>query len=87
MIRLSSSITFYKTLLGIQTVTAISETTIQLEYDNIAGTSNPVTLLLEYDPTSRRLIDARVSFNAEYNHTGADDSCLVPIWIFRSPRI
>jgi hypothetical protein len=62
MIRLSSSITFYKTLLGIQTVTAISETTIQLEYDNIAGTSNPVTLLLEYDPTSRRLIDARVSF-------------------------
>jgi hypothetical protein len=56
--RLSSSISFYKTLLGIRTVVPISETTVQLEYD--IPSSNPITLLLEYDPLSRRLIDASV---------------------------
>lgn len=57
--RLSSSITFYKTLLGIRSVIPISETTVQLEYD--IPSSNPITLLLEYDPLSRRLVDASVS--------------------------
>ena len=57
--RLSSSISFYKTLLGIRTVIPISETTVQLEYD--IPSSNPITLLLEYDPLSRRLVDASVS--------------------------
>jgi hypothetical protein len=33
MTRLSSSIASYKTLLGVRTVTAINETTVQLEYD------------------------------------------------------
>jgi hypothetical protein len=56
--RLSSSISFYKTLLGIRTVIPISETTVQLEYD--IPSSNPITLLLEYDPLSRRLVDASV---------------------------
>jgi len=37
----------------------ISETTVQLEYD--IPSSNPITLLLEYDPLSRRLVDASVS--------------------------
>lgn len=57
--RLSSSIAFYKTLLGIRTVTAINETTVQLEYD--IPNRNPITLLMEYDPLSRRLVDASVS--------------------------
>lgn len=57
--RLSSSISFYKTLLGIRTVMPISETSVQLEYD--IPSSNPITLLLEYDPVSRRLVDASVS--------------------------
>jgi hypothetical protein len=40
-------------------VVPISETTVQLEYD--IPSSNPITLLLEYDPLSRRLVDASVS--------------------------
>lgn len=66
MSRLSSSITFYKTMLGIRNVTPISETTVQLEYD--IPSSNPITLLLEYDPLSRRLVDASVGLSA-FCHT------------------
>jgi hypothetical protein len=59
MTRLSSSIAFYKTLLAVRTVTAINETTVQLEYD--IPNRNPITLLLEYDPLTRRLVEASVS--------------------------
>jgi len=50
---------FYRTLLGIRSVQAISENTIQLEYD--IPERGIVTLLLEYDQSTRRLADARVS--------------------------
>jgi hypothetical protein len=50
---------FYRTLLGIRTVQAISENSIQLEYD--VADRGVVTLLLEYDPSTHRLVDARVS--------------------------
>jgi hypothetical protein len=60
--RLSSSISFYKTLMGIRSVEAISDHELKLEYDLAPETSNcHVALTLVFDPLTKRMIDARVS--------------------------
>lgn len=60
--RLSSSISFYKTLMGIRSVEAISDHELKLEYDLAPESSNRhVALTLVFDPLTKRMIDARVS--------------------------
>lgn len=60
--RLSSSISFYKTLIGIRSVEAISDHELKLEYDLATESSNRhVALTLIFDPLTKRMIDARVS--------------------------
>lgn len=72
--RLTSSIAFYKTLMGIKTVRAVSENVLHIEYDvsnsmstrqSKRGQQPPVNqsviLSLSYDPVSKRLAEAEVS--------------------------
>jgi len=60
MIRLNSSIAFYKTLMGIRSVTAASEHSLHLEYDT--PNQSPVTLMLDFEMGTRALIGAEVSY-------------------------
>lgn len=59
--RLSSSTAFYKGLMGIKSVTAVSETELHLEYD-VSGQS--IVLMLGSDAITRRLVDAQVSYRS-----------------------
>lgn len=62
--RLSSSISFYRFLLGIRSVTATSSNKLLLQYDipsKARGASKEVGLELEFDTGTRRLADAQVS--------------------------
>lgn len=58
--RLSTSIAFYKTLLGIRSVQVVSNSVIQLEYDIKDG--RVATLVLQYDEKTKRLENAQVSY-------------------------
>lgn len=58
--RLTSSISFYRSLLGIRSVQAVSDTELHLEYDVPQG---PVILIMKFDELTKRLADAAVSFN------------------------
>ena len=49
----------YQTLLGVRSVTAPSPTEVHLEYD-VEG-SEPVFLMLAFDPTTKALVAADVS--------------------------
>lgn len=63
--RLASSIAFYKSLLGIRSVRAVSDNILHLEYDvsDSARTSRgqSVILALSYDAVTKRLAQAEVS--------------------------
>lgn len=70
--RLTSSISFYKSLLGIKSVQAISESELHLEYDVSPSApatrgaskqpiSDSVILMLAFDPITKRLTNAEVS--------------------------
>ncbi|WVQ71594.1 hypothetical protein IAR50_001134 [Cryptococcus sp. DSM 104548] len=52
---LSSSMSFYRSLLGIRSVQAATDNELHLEYDVPNG---PVTLALAFDPLTKRLSDA-----------------------------
>ncbi|WVQ78048.1 hypothetical protein IAT38_000129 [Cryptococcus sp. DSM 104549] len=52
---LTSSMSFYRSLLGIHSVKAASDNELHLEYDVPQG---PVTLALVFDPLTKRLADA-----------------------------
>ncbi|WRT67088.1 uncharacterized protein IL334_004054 [Kwoniella shivajii] len=56
----TSSMTFYRSLLGIKSVKAISDNELHLEYDVPGG---PVTLVLEFDELTKRFADARLIGN------------------------
>lgn len=58
--RLSSSIAIYRNLLGIRSVTVVSNSVLQLEYD-IKG-DRVATLVLQYDEKTKRLENAQVSW-------------------------
>lgn len=63
MCRLTASTEYYMTLMGIRSVQSSSEGNAQLlhlEYD-IAGTANPVILVLRFQTASKRLMGAQVS--------------------------
>lgn len=50
---------FYRSLLGIRSVRAVSETELHLEYDVPQG---PIVLVMKLDELTKRLADAAVSF-------------------------
>ncbi|KGB74278.1 hypothetical protein I307_05009 [Cryptococcus deuterogattii 99/473] len=52
---LTSSMSFYRSLLGIRSVRAVSETELHLEYDVPQG---PVILVMKFDELTKRLADA-----------------------------
>ncbi|WVW83168.1 hypothetical protein I302_105186 [Kwoniella bestiolae CBS 10118] len=53
----SSSMAFYRSLLGIKSVKAVSDSELHMEYDVPIG---PVTLALTFDEMSKRFADARL---------------------------
>lgn len=57
--RLTSSMSFYRSLLGIRSIRAVSETELHLEYDVPQG---PIILVMKFDELTKRLADAAVSF-------------------------
>lgn len=61
--RLTASTEYYMTLMGIRSVQSSSEGNAQLlhlEYD-VAGSVQPVTLVLRFQAASKRLVGAQVS--------------------------
>ncbi|WVQ98684.1 hypothetical protein IAU59_005815 [Kwoniella sp. CBS 9459] len=54
---LTSSMTFYKSLLGIKSIKAVSDNELHMEYDVPHG---PVTLALMFDEYNKRFIDAHL---------------------------
>ncbi|KAK8870084.1 hypothetical protein IAR55_000654 [Kwoniella newhampshirensis] len=56
----TSSLAFYRSLLGIQSVKAVSENELHLEYD---GPDGPVVLALIFDDLTKRFIDGRLIGN------------------------
>ncbi|XAO24064.1 hypothetical protein I312_102854 [Cryptococcus bacillisporus CA1280] len=52
---LTSSMSFYRSLLGIRSVRAVSETELHLEYDVPQG---PIILVMKFDELTKRLADA-----------------------------
>ena len=60
------SLSFYRNLLGIRSVQAVSEHELHLEYDVPAGSrgksgeGSTVTLVLVFDPATQRLANVRV---------------------------
>lgn len=60
--RLSTSIAFYKTLLGIRSVHVVSNSVLQIEYDT---KDSVATLVLTYDEKTKRLENAQVSSHFE----------------------
>lgn len=63
--RLTSSLAFYRSLMGIRSVKAVADHELHLEYDIRAKASQTadkgaVTLVLQFDPTMRRLANAHV---------------------------
>jgi len=57
-LRLNSSTAFYKKVMGIKSVTAVSDTELHLEYD---ARDQSVVLMLAFDPLTKRLVNAQVS--------------------------
>lgn len=68
---------FYRSLLGIRSVRAVSETELHLEYDVPQG---PVILVMKFDELTKRLADAAVSFAklASLYHEGHKLTVIVP---------
>ena len=68
--RYASSLGFYRTLLGIRSVRAVSDRELHIEYDvpsigpSARNEKNTITLILQFDPASRRLTNAHVSVSA-----------------------
>lgn len=58
MCRLNSSTAFYKNMMGIKSVTAVSDTELHLEYD---APDQSVVLMLAFDPVTKRLVNAQAS--------------------------
>lgn len=56
--RLNSSISFYKNMMGIRSVTAVADNELHLEYDVADG--DPIILKLAFDPATRALSNAEV---------------------------
>lgn len=57
MRRLNSNTAFYKDMMGIKAVTAVSDTELHLEYDAL---DRSVVLMLAFDPLTKRLVNAQV---------------------------
>ncbi|KAK1925016.1 hypothetical protein DB88DRAFT_487631 [Papiliotrema laurentii] len=55
---LNSSISFYKNMMGIRSVTAVADNELHLEYDVADG--DPIILKLAFDPATRALSNAEV---------------------------
>ena len=54
MRRLNSNTAFYKDMMGIKAVTAVSDTELHLEYDAL---DRSVVLMLAFDPLTKRLVN------------------------------
>jgi len=80
--RLSASLSFYRNLLGIRSVKAVFENELHLEYDvpapmlskSKAGEKRAVTLVLHFDPATKRLTTAHVGLPSNIDSRCADDA-------------
>ena len=82
-VRLTSSIVFYKSLIGIRSVEATSPYQLRLEYSLPPNSgSDAVVLLLNFDWVSRRLAGAEVSCSEQTRDSVDTTRSWVLMWTF-----